>query len=70
MYVHGVNDFRQTQIHTAKPLQPKQNTFEAELPFEKLKCHKSPGIDKIPPELIMTGGRTIRYDIQKLIISI
>jgi len=34
------------------------------------KNHKSPGIDKIPAELIKAGGRTICCAIHKLIISI
>ena len=38
--------------------------------IEKLKSHKSPGIDQIPAELITAGGRTIRSAIHKLIISI
>ena len=38
--------------------------------IEKLKSHKSPGIDQIPTELIKEGGRTIRYQIHKLIFSI
>jgi len=45
------------------------NSFP-ELAVEKLKSHKSPGIDQIPAELIKTGGRTIRFVIHKLIISI
>jgi hypothetical protein len=40
------------------------------LAFEKLKIHKSPGIDRIPAELIKAGSRTIRYGIHKLIIAI
>jgi len=40
------------------------------LAIEKLKNHKSPGIDQIPAELIKAGGRTIRCAINKLIISI
>jgi len=40
------------------------------LAIEKLKRHKSPGIDQIAAELIKAGGRTIRYEIHKLIISI
>jgi hypothetical protein len=32
--------------------------------------HKSPGIDQIPAELIKAGGRIIRSEIHKLIISI
>ena len=37
---------------------------------EKLKNHKSPGIDQIPAEFIKAGGRTISGEIHKLIISI
>ena len=68
--VHGVNDVRQTDIHTAKPLVPEPSAFEFELVNEKLKSHKSPGIDQIPPELIKAGGKTIHCEIHKLIISI
>jgi len=39
--VHGVNDVRQAEIHTAEPLVPKPNAFELELAMEKLKSHKS-----------------------------
>ena len=38
--------------------------------FEKLKSHKSPGIDQITAELIKAGGSTIRCAIHKLIIAI
>ena len=38
--------------------------------IEKLKRLKSQGIDQIPAEVIKAGGRTIRYDIHKLIVSI
>ena len=38
--------------------------------INKLKSHKSPGIDQIPAELIKAGGKTICLDIHKLIISI
>jgi hypothetical protein len=34
---------------------------------EKLRRHKSPGIDEIPAELIKTGGRTIHCEIHRLI---
>ena len=34
--------------------------------IEKLKRHKSPGIDQIPAELIKVGGRTIRCEVHKL----
>ena len=41
-----------------------------ELAIKKLKSHKSSGIHQIPAELIKAGGRTIHYEIHKLIISI
>jgi len=40
------------------------------LAIEKLKGHKSPGIDQIPAELIKAGSKTIHCEIHKLIISI
>ena len=49
---------------------PQSSAFEVKLAIEKLKSHKSPGIDQIPAELIKAGGRTIRYEIHILIISI
>jgi len=68
--VHGVNDVRQTEIHTTEHLVPQPSAFEVEMAIEELKSHKSPGIDQIPAELIKTGGRKIPYEIYKLIISI
>jgi len=50
--IHGVNDVRQTEIHTAEPLVPETSAFEVELAAEKLKSHKSPGTAQIPAELI------------------
>jgi len=40
------------------------------LVIEKIKSHKSPCIAQIPAEQIKAGGRTICYEIHKLIISI
>ena len=68
--VHGVNDVTQIEIHTTDPLVLEKGAFEVELTIEKLKSHKSPSIDQIPAELIKAGGRTIYYEIYKLIISI
>jgi hypothetical protein len=65
-----VNDVRQAEIHTAELLVPKPSVCEIELTVDKLKSHKSPGIDQIPAELIKAEGRTIRCEIHKLIISI
>jgi hypothetical protein len=67
LYVHGVNDVRQTEIHTAEPLAPEPNSFEVEVAIEKLKRYKSPGTDQIPAELIQAGGYTLRSEIHKLI---
>ena len=50
--VRAVNDVRQTDIHTAELLVPEQSAFEVEMSIEKLKRHKSPGIDQIPTEVI------------------
>ena len=38
--------------------------------IEKLKRHKSPGIDQIPAVLVKAGGRTIRSGIYKFIHSV
>jgi hypothetical protein len=56
------------QKYTAEPPVPELSTFE--LAIEKLKRHKSPGIDQIPVELIKAWGRTINYNNHKLIIAI
>jgi len=68
--VHGVKDVRQAEIHTAKPLVPEPSAAEFELAIDKLKSHKSPGIDQILAELIKAGGRTICLEIHKFITSI
>ena len=46
--VYGVNHVRQTEIYTAEPLVPQPSAFEIKIAIEKLKRHKSPGIDQIP----------------------
>ena len=68
--VHGFNDDRQTEIHTEEPGVPESSAFEEELAIEKLKSHKLAGTDQIPTEIIKAEGRTIRYEVHKLIISI
>ena len=65
--VHGAKDVRQAEIHTAEPLVHEPSAFEFELAIDKLKSHKSPGIDQIPAQLIKAGGRTIRSEIHKII---
>ena len=59
--VHGVNDVRQTEIHTAEPIVPEPSAAEVELAIKKLKSNKSPGIDQIPAELIRPRGKTVRF---------
>ena len=68
--VHGVNDVRQTEIHTAQPLVPESSAFEFEMAIEKLQRHKSLGNDQIPAELIKARSRTVRSEIHKLNNSI
>jgi hypothetical protein len=67
--VRGVNEVRQTEIHTEEPIVPELSAFEPELAIEELKSHKSPGVDQIPAELIKVRGKTIYSEIHKLIIS-
>ena len=68
--VHGVKDAGQVEIPTADPLVPEPSAFKIELAIDKLKSHKSPGIDEIPAELIKAGDGTICLEIHKLITSI
>jgi len=44
--VHGVSDVRQREMHTAEPLVPETSAHEVEMGFEKLRRHKSPGVDQ------------------------
>ena len=68
--MHRVKDVGQEETHTAEPLVPEPSASEVELAINKLKSHKSPGIDQIPAELIKAGGRTICLEIHKLFTSI
>jgi len=38
---------------------PEPSAFEVELAIEKLRSHRSPGIDQVPEELITAASRTI-----------
>jgi len=49
---------------------PEPSVSEVELAIEKLKSHRSPGVDQILAEQIKAGCKTVRYEIHKLIISI
>ena len=68
--VHGVDDVRQKEMHTAEPLVSELSIFEVEMAIEELKRCKSPGSDQIPAELIRAGGRKIHSEIHKLFNSI
>jgi len=68
--VHGFNNVKQTEIHTAEPLVPDPTAFKFLVAIEQLTTHKWPGIDQIPAELFTVGGRTICSEINKLINSI
>jgi hypothetical protein len=54
-------------IHTTESVVPDPRAFESEMVVEKIKRHKSPGMDEIPAELIKAQGRTIHSEIHKLI---
>jgi len=41
LIVHGVNDVRQAEIHTAEPLVHEASAFEAEIAIEKLKTQNT-----------------------------
>jgi hypothetical protein len=46
---------------------PELSAFEFEMAVEKLRRHKSPGVDQIPTEVIKAGGRIICSEIPKLL---
>jgi len=50
--VHGVKDVGRAEVHTVELLVTEPSAAEFELAIDKLKSHKSPGIDQIPAELI------------------
>jgi len=68
--VHGINDVRQTEIHSAEPIAPEPNASKVKMVIEKLKRHTSSGNDQTPAKLIKAGGRTIHPEIHALIHSI
>jgi hypothetical protein len=67
--VNAVN-VRHTAIHTAERLVTELSASEFELATERLASHKSTGIDQISTELIKAAGRTIRFKIYKLNVTI
>jgi hypothetical protein len=49
---------------------PDPSASEVEMVIEKLKIHKSPGIDQIPAKLIEAGSQSLCSEIHKFINSI
>jgi hypothetical protein len=45
--VHGVNDFRQAEIHTAEALVPDPSNFVVEIAIERLKDTNHQVLDKL-----------------------
>jgi hypothetical protein len=68
--VHGINDVRQTEVHTAESLVPEPSSFEVKIATEKLKRHKSPSIDQIPAEMNQAGSNTLHSDIKNLFVPL
>jgi hypothetical protein len=66
--VHGVNDVRQTEIHTAQPQMFHPTALEVDITTEKLKGQKSPGIDQIPAEFIKVEDTKIHYKSINILI--
>jgi hypothetical protein len=67
---HGVNDIRQTEIHTAEPLVPEPIASEDKMSTEKLNRYKLQGTDPITAAWIKAEGRIIRSEICQLINSV
>ena len=65
--VHEVNVVRQTETHTAEPLEPELSAFDFELAIEKLKSHRSPGTAQIPA-LLKQGVKKFALRSIKLLI--
>jgi hypothetical protein len=54
--LRGVTHVRQIEINRAESLVPEPSAFDVELAIEKLKRHKSPGIDQIPAEFASSAN--------------
>ena len=66
--MHGVKDVGQAEIHTAEPLVPEPSASEVELAINKLKSHKSPGIDQTPAELFKAGVEQFSWRFVNLLL--
>jgi hypothetical protein len=65
--VHGVKDVRQSGMLVGESLVPESSSLITDVATEKFKLYKSPGIDRIPAELIQVEGNILPSDIHKLI---
>jgi hypothetical protein len=50
-HTHGVNDIRQTEMHTVEPVVPEPSPYEVEIAIEEFKRY----IDEIPVVLTEAG---------------
>ena len=66
--VHDIKDVAQAEIHAAEPIVPEPSAAEFELSIDKLRSHKSPGIDQIPAELIKAGVEQFAWRFINLLI--
>jgi hypothetical protein len=67
---HGDDNVRQSEIHTAEPLELQPSHFEVEAATAKLKRYESQGTEKIPAEMVHAESETLRSEIHKPINSI
>ena len=58
--MHGVKDVGQAEI-------PEPSASDVELAIDKLKSHKSPGIDQIPAELSKQGVEQFTWRLINLL---
>jgi hypothetical protein len=52
-------------VHTVAPFVPKPSASDAEVAIGKLRRYKSPGVDKIPAQLILAGGEELPSEFHK-----
>jgi len=65
---YGVDEVRQTEIHTVELPVPDPSVFEVEVAIEKLKVTNHQIF--IKSQQVKAGGRTFRYENHKLVISV
>jgi len=68
MYVLGVNDARQTEIHTAEPLVTGPRAFEDELVIEKQKHKNYQVLIKSEQKWLKHGGEQFALRFMNLLI--